>query len=338
MPGELRKDPTTGKWVLVRRPDGHAWDGGGDGAACPFCPGNERLTPAEIVAYRSEGSRPNTAGWQVRVIPERDPYFTIEEDLVREGVGMFDRVSTRGASEILIEDPRHDVTLAGADEAQLIRVLWMYRDRIQDLKRDVKIRNIVVTRRHGKAGARIHHPYSRILATPIIFDEIRTELAQAREYYTYKLRCVYCDTIREERATGERLVHVKPHFVAFVPYAARCPFDLRVMPRRHACAYEEAGAEQMADLARVLRNLAGLLVRSLGDPPFELVLHTAPNLQARILRDEWDTIAKDYHWHLELTPHPERRISVGGIAVNDMLPEEAARVLREAGAFVDQPA
>lgn len=331
MSGELRKDPTTGKWVLVRRPRPSTPAGDAGPGTCPFCPGNEHLTPPEIVAYRADGSRPDEAGWQVRVFPERDPYFTIEEDLVREGVGMFDRVSPRGASEILVEDPGHHVTLGDMDEEQVRRVLWMYRDRIQDLERDLQIRSVVVMRRHGTPGVRIRHPYSRILATPIIFDEIRTELGQAREYYGYKRRCVYCDTIREEMATGDRLLHVSPHFVAFVPYAARVPFEVRILPRRHACAYADISSEQVTDLGRLLHVVLALLAKGLGDPPYEMSLHTAPNLQAKILPGEWDTVAKDYHWHLELLPHPERRIATAGIAVNETLPEEAARLLREAG-------
>src|SRR5262249_52764478 len=156
--------------------------------------------------------------------------------LVREGVGMYDRISSRGASEIVVEDPGHDVRLAGMEQEQLVRVLWMYRDRIQDLKRDSKIRNVIGTRWHGKPGANIRHPYSRILATPIIFDDIRAELTQAREYYGYKRRCVWCDTVREELSSGERLVRTTPGFVAFVPYAARVAGELRIVPRQHGCA------------------------------------------------------------------------------------------------------
>ncbi|HEV8672493.1 MAG TPA: galactose-1-phosphate uridylyltransferase [Methylomirabilota bacterium] len=330
MKGELRKDPATGKWVLVRRRASQPWEG--DGNVCPFCPGNEGLTSREIAAYRPPGSAPDAPGWQVRVVPEGDPYFNIEEDLVREGVGMFDRISTRGASEIVVEDPGHDVTLVAMDDDQLVRVLWMYRDRIQDLKRDSKIRNVVVTRRHGKPGAKIRHPYSRILATPIIFDDIRAELTQAREYYGYKRRCVYCDTVREELASGDRVVRTTSQFVAFVPYAARVPFELRVIPRKHACAYEDLSTEQAADLARLLRDLLGSLAKVLGDPPYELVLHTAPNLQVKVLQGEWDTVARDYHWHLELTPGEQRKAPVAGIAVNETFPEEAARQLREDGA------
>jgi UDPglucose--hexose-1-phosphate uridylyltransferase len=269
----------------------------------------------------------------VRVFPEQDPYFVIEEDLEREGIGMFDRISTRGASEILVESPDHHMTLDNADEVQIERVLWMYRDRVKDLKRDLQIRNVVITRRHGKPGSQISHPYSRILAAPIVFDDLRRELTQAREYFGYKRRCVFCDTIREEVATGDRMVQETPHFAAFVPYAARVSFEVRILPRRHTAGFEDILPEEVADLARVLKSVSGLLVKAIGEPSYEITLHTSPNLAIKIVQGEWDTIERDYHWHLELLVAPERATTVSGIAVTDMLPEEAARILREAGSL-----
>lgn len=331
MRGELRKDPSNGKWVLVRPSvQGHP---GPASDVCPFCPGNEHLTPPEIAAYRPPSTRPNGPGWEVRVVPEQDPYFVIEEELVREGIGMFDRISSRGASEILVESPDHEMALETAEDRQIERVLWMYRDRIVDLKRDLKIRNVLVTRRYRKPGAVIQHPYSRILAAPIVFDDVRAELTQAREYYGYKRRCVFCDTIREETASRDRLLQLTAHFVAFVPYAARVPFEVRILPRRHACAFEGVRPEEVADLAQTLRGLTSLVAKGVGDPSYEMILHTAPNLAVRIVQGEWDTIDRDYHWHVELLVHPERASGVSGIAVTDMLPEEAARVLREAGSL-----
>jgi UDPglucose--hexose-1-phosphate uridylyltransferase len=331
MRGELRKDPATGKWVLVRprvRNNGDSHPG-----ACPFCPGNEHLTPPEIAAYRPPSGGSKGAGWEVRVFPEQDPYFVIEENLVREGIGMFDRISTRGASEIVVESPDHHLTLDSADEVQIERILWMYRDRVKDLKRDLKIRNVVITRRYGKPGSRIRHPYSRILAAPIVFDDLRQELTQAREYFGYKRRCVFCDTIREEVAAGDRMIQETAHFAAFVPYAARVSFEVRILPRRHASGFEDIAPEEVADLARMLKSLTGLLGKAIGELSYEITLHTSPNLAVKIVQGEWDTLDRDYHWHLELLVAPEGKTTVSGIAVTDMLPEEAARILREAGSL-----
>ena len=79
---------------------------------CPYCPGNEAAAGREIAAYRKDGSAPDGPDWRVRVVPERDSYFRIEHELVREGVGMFDMITARGASELILESPRHDDSLA----------------------------------------------------------------------------------------------------------------------------------------------------------------------------------------------------------------------------------
>lgn len=324
--GELRKDPTSGRWVLVRPPAPPAPE-----TECPFCPGAEHLTGPEIAAYRKEGSAPNGPGWTVRVVPESDPYFRIEWELVREGVGMFDTITPRGASELVIESPRHEETLASLDPEHLESVLWMYRDRLVDLKRDPQIRHIMVSRHHRKPGVAAHHAYSRVTAIPIVFDDTRRELREAREYYQYKHRCLYCDLLRQEIAAQERVVALTRHFAALVPYAARTPLETWIVPRPHACSYEDALSPDTArDLARMLVDYFGALARGLGDPGYELVLHTAPNIRSRIMQGDWATIQDDYHWHVEIVPEPERANRVGGIHVTETAPEAAAAALRAA--------
>ena len=325
---ELRKDPTRGQWVLVRSQK--IVDERGD--ECPFCPGNESLTPPEIAAYRKEGSAPNSPGWQVRVIPEMDAYFRVEWELVREGVGMYDTITPRGASELIIETPSHEESLATMGEEQIESVLWMYRDRIEDLKRDSRIRDILITRRHREAGPRPRHPHSRVTAIPVIFDDRRRALQECRAYYQYKRRCVYCDIIRQEVATQERAVRLTPFFVVLVPYAARAPLETWILPRQHHCAFEASSPEAVSDLARVLSGYFQALSRGFGDPSFEMALHTAPNLASKLLREEWATLAEDYHWHLEIIVQPDRLKRVGGIFITELAPEEAAKQLRDAWA------
>ena len=301
------------------------------GADCPFCPGNEAMTPAEIAAYRKEGSAPDGPGWSVRVVPEADPYFRIELPLGREGVGLYDTISPRGATELIVESPRHDDTPATMAEAQWEQVLWMYGERIRDLKQDLAIRDILVTRRYRQPGSRISHPYSRLTAIPIIFDDTRRKLDVCREYYQYKRRCVYCDIVRQEVAAEERVVRLTDHFALLVPYASRSPFEVWILPRQHACAYESAlSADLVTDLAAVLAEYFGTLSRMVGDPPFEMTLYTTPNQGSKILPGEWATVAEDYHWHIEITPSPDRLTRVGGIYINDTPPEDAARALRHA--------
>ena len=114
-----RKDPITGRWVVVsterqKRPNDftlHRADVIGR-EHCPFCPGREGMTPPEVLAYRHNGSAPNGPGWDLRVVPNKFPALRVEGTLDREGEGMFDRMSGIGAHEVVIETTDHDKTFA----------------------------------------------------------------------------------------------------------------------------------------------------------------------------------------------------------------------------------
>jgi UDPglucose--hexose-1-phosphate uridylyltransferase len=267
----------------------------------------------------------------VRVVPEVDAYFRIEWELVREGVGMFDMITPRGASELIIESPRHDDTPATMPLDQVEAVLWMYRDRLLDLKRDGQIRDILISRRHRKPGVPAHHPYSRVTAIPIVFDETRRELREAREYFQYKRRCLYCDILRQETTAEARIARLTPRFAALVPYAPRSPLELWIVPRQHACSYEDSlNADSARDLAHLLSDGFSAIARAFDDPGYEMVLHTAPNLRSRILQGDWATIRDDYHWHIEIVAQPERVNRLGGIFINEAAPEVTAAALRGA--------
>jgi UDPglucose--hexose-1-phosphate uridylyltransferase len=103
------------------------------------------------------------------------------------------------------------------------------------------------------------------------------------------------------------------------------------VPRQHACSFEESLNTDLArDLARLLSECFRALARGFGDPGYEMVLHTAPNLRSRILQGDWATIRDDYHWHLEVTGNPEAANRVGGIYINETPPEVTAANLRKA--------
>src|SRR5437899_11812061 len=123
---------------------------------------------------------------------------------------------------------------------------------------------------------------------------------------------LYCDMLRQEIAAEERVVSLTPAFAALVPYAARGPLEAWILPRQHGCSFEEGlTAETAHGLARLLSDYFRTLATGLGDPGFEMVLHTAPNLRSRILQGDWATIRDDYHWHLEIVVQPEQANRVG---------------------------
>ena len=91
------------------------------------------------------------------------------------------------------------------------------------------------------------------------------------------------------------------------------PLETWIVPRQHGCSFEEAiKPENLGDLARLLSDYFRTLARGFGDPGYEMVLHTAPNLRSRILQGDWATIRDDYHWHIEIIPEPEHANRIGG--------------------------
>ena len=159
---DLRRDPIVGRWVIITtersgRPHDfipvHATRPLA-ATLCPFCPGQERLTPKEIMAYRLPPVEPNGPNWTVRVVPNKFPALQVEGDIDRQGLGLYDRMNGIGAHEVIIETPNHTDSLADMPIKRIEDVLWAYRDRMIDLKKDVRFRYILIFKNHGaSAGA-----------------------------------------------------------------------------------------------------------------------------------------------------------------------------------------
>src|SRR5437879_3663148 len=128
---ELRKDPITGRWVIIstergKRPNEFLRESvvATDAKNCPFCVGNESKTPPEILVYGRNGGGANTPGWSIRVVPNKFPALGIEGELDREGEGLFDKMNGIGAHEVIIESPEHAASLATLPERAVEDVLW----------------------------------------------------------------------------------------------------------------------------------------------------------------------------------------------------------------------
>lgn len=340
---ELRYDLIQGRWVIIatdrsRRPRDlqvTATEPAGS-LYCPFCPGHEDRTPAEILALgRGPDGRRNGPGWRVRVFPNKYPALAVEGDLERRGVGIHDAMHGVGAHEVIVDTARHVAGLAamGADDIALL--MQAAAERLRDLRRDRRLKYVLFFKNHGAiAGSTLAHPHSQIIATPVIPRIVVAELNQARAHYQRKERCLFCDVLEEELGRGDRIVCRNGRFVAFAPYASRFPFEVMIVPRRHACDFASVTPEDLADLGACVGEVARRLDRVLADPPFNLLLHTGPNTDAfGSERGLWRTLAWDYHWHLEILP---RLTQVAGFEagtdfyINPVAPEEAARFLREA--------
>ncbi|HVA00152.1 MAG TPA: galactose-1-phosphate uridylyltransferase [Terriglobia bacterium] len=325
---ELRLDPVRRGWVITgkRQPMPDALD---SDTRCPFCPGNEHFTPKPIYERLDANGT-----WKIRVFHDRSPLFRVEGKLASQAEGIFDRMNALGAHEIVVETNQHGKTLGELSLDQLAEVLETYRDRIIDLKRDLRFRYVSVIRHQGR-GSPVYeeHSHSQILATPVVPLLVERELRWSLYHYRRKQRCIYCDILHQEVQTRNRVVDESGDYVCLCPYAARFPFEVWVIPVSHNSCFEQdlATRPQLLSLAAFLKmNLLRIQKVSYR---LRLSLHTEPNMASGALEpDRWQTIPDDYHWHIEIYPELDdehQAIDGEGFYFNPVPAEEAAAILRK---------
>lgn len=337
---ELRYDPLQYRWVIIatdreaRPSDLQDTTKYNQIKLCPFCEGHESDTPPEIWALRDPKSPPNSPGWKVRVVPNKYPALKIEAAGKKTGVGYYDMIEGTGAHEVIIETPQHDLTLADLPPEQVKWVLLAYRERLKDLFRDPRFKYVLIFKNHGKrAGASLTHAHSQLIATPIVPRNVFIKLNNAKLHYEKKERCLICDIIQQEMDTKARIITSENGFVAFTPYASRFPFEVFIAPVDHNYSFTEVGDEQLERFSHFLKNILFRIKNVLHDPPFNYVLNTSPNTEAKPkLSDQWVTIKYDYHWHIEIIPRLVRIAGFewgSGFYINPSTPEMAAQYLRD---------
>jgi UDPglucose--hexose-1-phosphate uridylyltransferase len=324
---ELRLNPLMRRWIVTGKRTVMS-DIMEETDVCPFCPGNERLTPPSIFETRDA-----KGAWTTRVFHDRAPIFQIESPLNPRGEGMYDRMNTVGAHELVLETPEHGVTMGKLPVEQMATVIRVCRDRILDLKLDRRFRYVSLYKvQRDATPERLAHSHSHILASPVLPQIVQIELRWSKERYLKKERCLLCDIIRQETRQDKRVVDQNQEFIALCPFASRSPYELWILPLAHSSSFEKDLNEpaRIQSLAAFFRNaLARIenITRS-----YTVVVHTEPNLGARgWAKEYWQTIAEDYHWHIEINPEIEgdrRVLGSEGFYFNPIPAEEAALVLR----------
>jgi UDPglucose--hexose-1-phosphate uridylyltransferase len=327
---ELRRDPILGRWNIVET-DGplgpEAFEAEQDapaGGRCPFCYGNEGMTPPEIYAVRPPGSPPNGIGWSLRVVANKFPALKIEGDLHRRGLGVFDMCNGVGAHEVIIETPEHRRQMADLSLEELSSVIRAFKSRSLDLRGDRRLKYTLIFKNVGlSAGASLEHTHSQLIALPIVPKRVQEELKGAERYFEFRERCPYCDLLNQDVQEDERLVCENRSFVAVCPFMSGFPFELWILPREHRGDFAQIAPEAITDFARILKETLQRLRAALNNPAYNFIIHTAPI--EPLEREE-------YHWHLELIPKLTKIAGFEwgtGFYINPTSPEFAAKLLRE---------
>ena len=326
---QLRKDPVTGRWVIVNVENPKKADAfptevrSHSTRACPFCPGNESITPPEIMALgRKEGTK-NLSNWLVRVFANKFPALRIEESTDHLGIGIYDKVGGFGAHEVIVENPDHEKHLADLPLKHVELVLRAYQERFVDLRKDARFKYILIFKNYGaSAGASQEHPHSQLIALPIVPSRVLDELKGSLKYYEATDRCIYCDMLNQERFEKQLTIFENSEFAAIAPFASRFPFETWILPRVHEPHFDSTPGAKLEPLAEVVKTTLLKIKAALRDPSFNFMIHTIP-----VHSKQTDS----YHWHIEIIPHLTHvaGFELGtGFYVNPIPPEIAAQTLK----------
>ncbi len=326
---DIRKDLVRDNWVVIAtgraiKPtdlpvpsQGHSFKTSG---FCPFCEGNEGVTPPEILANRIDGSKVNGPGWTARTIPNKFSAFSLNTPMENHTDGIYSWKTGFGVHEVILETPEHDVEFHQQSVEKISEVLQMIKDRHQGLTSDNRIKYIQTYKNKGLfAGASLGHSHMQIVALPDVPNEFRG----AVEYAKDSGRCLFCEIIKQESMDGSRLIYESDNFIVLCPFAARFCYETWILPKYHAEDYASLPQEQISELALVLKTVMPPMVDLLNNPSYNLILNTAPvNVPSR----------SGYHWYIEIFPRliVEAGVEIAtGYHMNPVSPEWAAETLRE---------
>ena len=330
---ELRQNFATKEWVVIateraRRPEEMTRHTPRKALAtfvptCPFCPGNENLTPPEVLRVPSSTAAP----WHVRVVPNKFAALSRDVEPTRTVHRSRRTVNGFGIHDVVIETPNHAQVLALMPDSYVAEILRVYKTRYDELSLDPRIAHVTIFKNHGiDAGTSLEHPHSQLIATPVISHQVRERFQQALRHHDDFGECMFCQMIAEELQEQARIVLVSEHFVALELYASPAPFCTHIYPRRHMASFGDISAAEVNDLARILRVTLAKLYHGLEDPDFNFTIRSAPAENVGV---------KYFHWYVSIIPRLTRVAGFelgSGMFINTVLPEAAAEFLRKVDA------
>lgn len=329
---ELRRDPIVGRWVIVdtdhpNKPEDFEYEEHIPGdVVCPFCYGNESMTPPEIDCFRDPSTGPNTPGWGVRVVPNKYPALQIEGDLQRSGRGIYDMSTGVGAHEVLIETPYHHKDISDLLNSEVENIIQMWCRRALGLVKDKRFKYIMLFRNYGKAaGASLEHPHTQIIALPMVPKNVSEEIRGAHNYFEYRERCVFCDIIRQENQEKERVILENKYFVSFCPFVSRFPFEIWIISKKHNGYFCHMPLDEIPALAEILIDTVWRVKTVFANLSYNFILHSSP-VNGEVGEVEY------YHWHIEFMPKLMRTAGFewgSGFYIDPTPPELAAEYLKE---------
>jgi len=316
---ELRKDYIFDRWVIVnteraKRPRDfikqHAKIK--EEGSCPFCPGNEKMTPPEITRVEEKGR------WVLRAFENKFPAVSTSgsPELKQEGE-FFTTGNAFGKHEVIVETPLHKQQFFELSVERLAKYLQFLFKRRNALYKLPGIKFVAMFKNHGlEAGTSLVHEHTQIIAYNLLPKNIEREIKAITKYHRKHRKCPYCNVLELERK-GPRRIAENDSFLAFTPFASIFEFEAGIFSKRHLDSFSKLNEKEILDLAALLKKLLSKLSEL--NAPYNMYFHEAPK-------------GKKHHIHVKIVP---RLITWGGFEhctgciINTVSPEQAAEFFRE---------
>jgi UDPglucose--hexose-1-phosphate uridylyltransferase len=287
---------------------------------CPLCPSHDGMS-SEIPA----------ADYEVVVFENRFPSFSLQaaETVPVVTEAPFRSAPGSGRCEVVCFTSDHNGSFSSLTVRQARTVIDAWADRTVELSAHDSIDYVFCFENRGEEiGVTLTHPHGQIYGYPFVPPRFFTAAVTARRYRERTGECLQCTLLRAELDAGKRIVATSQHWVAYVPFAARWPYEVRVVPLAHVPDLPAVGTAERDDLAAIYLDVLRKF-DSLFDTPTPYI---AGWQQAPVRHERAD-------WHLAAEIFTIRRApgklkylagSESGAAVwiNDVAPETAAARLR----------
>jgi len=284
---------------------------------CPFCPGHEEMTECKKSILKEDGS------WLVRSVLNKYPALSFTGDRERQTRGIYRRMNAVGWHEVIIESPIHNHFFTDMTLEHIECIIRTYLDRFNAAMQDDRVEAVLIFKNYGStAGSSLTHPHSQMIAMPIVPMPVRKHLEAAKLYYDDTGQCALCVMTKEEMDDGIRIVTKNNSFVVFCPYASGTPFESWIVPLKHNPNFGSISEVEIADLAKIMKDVFSRYYHGLKDPDFNFVVKTPP-------RDESND--RSFHWFIHILPKLTKQagFELGtGMLINPTLPEKNAEFLR----------
>lgn len=322
---DLRYDPISGIWVAIARKRRERptefipLEQIHQQLICPFCSGNEDVTPNAVAVYDTNGDKHNgdCEQWLCRVIPNKYPSLMDESN---GDCGPYSVAAPDGVQELIIPTPRHVSSISELTGKEIRVCLQAAQERISELRGDGSMEHLTVffNCRYA-AGASLGHIHFQLMGTPVLSHYLELRANRNSQHYEARGTGLAQTILGWELKQQERIVRESENFVMLCPFASRYAFQVWIVPRSVDTSFTECSDNLNAELARLCQSYVERLEELLDHPAYNLLVNLGP-------KDE----SHDF-WFVEIFPRTNRAagFEIGtDVWVNPVSPETAARRLR----------